>query len=177
MQIEAFAADSGAAVYVSDGVCLRTECGHRVICVHGVPTMHYELDDRAAQAHAMVMLFESGHATQEQIALAFGYSTRSLHRYQGRFESGGIVALTRGAGRPVGSVKSGRKARGRDRTLLHLKEKGLSNRAIAARLGVVENAVRKRLKKLGWKVQEPTNVPLPLPLPDRGEPITQQSRI
>ena len=153
LQIEAFATDSGAAVYVSDGVCLRTEHGHRVICVHGVPTMHYELDDRAAQAHAMVMLFESGHATQAQIARAFGYSTRSLHRYQRRFESGGMAALTKGAGRPVGSVKRARKDRGRDRTLLHLKVKGLSNRAIAARLGVVESAIRKRLQKLGYQLQ------------------------
>jgi DNA-binding NarL/FixJ family response regulator len=120
-----------------------------VICVHGVVFAHYETADRAAEAYAMITLCESGYARQAEIARSFGYAARSLRRYQERFEVGGMGALARDAGRPVGARIGSRKERGRDQTILHLKTKGLSNRAIAGRLGVFENAIRKRLRRLG----------------------------
>ena len=52
-------------------------------------------------------------------------------------------------GRHSGSAKE----RGRDRTILHLKTKGASNRAIAGKLGLSEKAIRKRLRRLGWQPQ------------------------
>ncbi|MHB8390236.1 MAG: putative transposase, partial [Acidobacteriaceae bacterium] len=94
-----------------------------------------------------------------QIARSFGYSARSLRRYQERFEAGGMGALARDAGRRVGTRIGNRKDRGRDQTILHLKTKGMSNRAIAGRLGVVENAIRKRLRRLGWKPSGPIAQP------------------
>jgi transposase len=99
----------------------------------------------------MITLCESGYASQTGIARSFGYSARSMRRYQERFEAGGIAALARAAGRPVGAPIGNRKERGRDRTILHLKTIGMSNRAIAGRLGVSEMAIRKRLRRLGWK--------------------------
>jgi hypothetical protein len=63
----------------------------------------------------------------------------------------------------VGARIGSRKERGRDQTILHLKTKGMSNRAIAGRLGVVENAIRERLRRLGWRPSGPTAQPrLPL---------------
>ncbi len=131
----------------------RTEGTQRVISVHGVVFAHYSVEDRAAEAYAMITLWESEYATQIQIARAFGYSARSLRRYQERFETEGIQALVRKPGRPAGRRSSGAKERGRDQTILHLKTKGASNRAIAGKLGLSEKAIRKRLRRLGWQPQ------------------------
>ena len=102
----------------------------------------------------MITLWESEYATQIQIARAFGYSARSLRRYQERFETAGMRALLRKPGRrPVGRRSGSAKERGRDQTILHLKTKGASNRAIAGKLGLSEKAIRKRLRRLGWQPQ------------------------
>lgn len=162
-EFEAFSAPVGGTIYVSDGVCFRTESTHRVISVHGVVFAHYEVTDRSAEAYAMISLCESGYASQVQLARSFGYSVRSLHRYQERFETGGMSALTRAAGRPAGTRIGNRKDRGRDRTILHLKDKGWSTRAIAGKLGVFENAIRKRLRRLGWKPATARELPFESP--------------
>src|SRR5712692_11009837 len=140
-------------VYVNDHVSFRTEGTQRVISVHGVVFAHYGVKDRAAEAYAMITLWESEYAAQSQIARAFGYSARSLRRYQERFAAEGIQALVRKPGRPAGSRPSGAHERGRDQTILHLKTKGASNRAIAGKLGLSVKAIRKRLRRLGWQPQ------------------------
>ena len=140
-------------VYVNDGVSFRTEETQRVISVHGVVFAHYTVADRAAEAYAMITLWESEYATQTQIARAFGYSERSLRRYQERFAADGIPGLVSKPGRPAGRPSGGAKQRGRDQTILHLKAKGVSNRVIAGKLGISEKAIRKRLLRLGWKPQ------------------------
>jgi hypothetical protein len=60
-------------------------------------------------------------------------------------------ALVRLAGRPSDRGSRNSKQHGRDQTILHLKTKGASNRAIAGKLGVSETAIRKRLRRLGWQ--------------------------
>jgi transposase len=133
-------------------VSFRTEETQRVISVHGVVFAHYSVEDRAAEAYAMITLWESEYATQTQIARAFGRSARSLRRYQARFAVEGIRALVRKPGRPAGRRSGGAKQRGRDQTILHLKTKGASNRVIAGKLGLSEKAIRKRLRRLGWQL-------------------------
>ena len=137
------------AVHVNDRVSFRTEGTERVVSVHGVVFAHYGIEDRVAEAYTMNTLWESEYATQIEIARSFGYSARSLRRYQERIHNGGISALVRGPGRPPGSSRNA-KERGRDQTILHLKTKGSSNRTIAGKLGVSEKAIRKRLRRLGW---------------------------
>ncbi len=113
--------------------------------------MHYDVADHAAQECAMVTLFEAGYADQNDIARVFGCTPRTLRRYQERIESGGIAALGRPRGRPFQNGPP--QMQGRDRTILQLKERGLSNRSIAVKLGFSEKAIRKRLRRLGWKSQ------------------------
>src|SRR3989442_7044718 len=137
-------------VYVNDHVGFRTEGTERVISVHGVVFAHYAIGDRAAEAYTMVTLWESEYASQIEIARSFGCPARSLRRYQERFHAGGISALVRGPGRPPGGSKNA-KDRRRDQTILHLKTKGASNRTIAGKLGLSEKAIRKRLRRLGWR--------------------------
>src|SRR2546422_5095085 len=109
------------SVFVSDRVSFRTEGTQRVICVHGVVFAHYGVEDRTAEVYAMITLSESGYASQTQLARSFGYSVRSLRRYQERFEAGGGSGLVRGTGRPSGRLFRESKKRGRAPTLLPLK--------------------------------------------------------
>jgi len=141
-------------IVVNDRVSIRTEGSQRAVLLHGLVIMHYSLTDRAAEECAMVTLFEAGYADQNEIARAFGCTARSLRRYQERIESGGLLALGQPRGRP--SHKGPPRIKGRDRTILTLKERGLSNRVIAVRLGFSEKAIRKRLRRLGWKAQPAT---------------------
>lgn len=153
LELLSFPPPPSGTVYVNDRVSFRTEGTQRVISVHGVVLAHYSVEDRAAEAYAMITLWESEYATQTQIARAFGYSARSLGRYQERFAAEGIRALVRKPGRPAGRPSGGAHERGRDQTILHLKTKGASNRTIAGKLGLSEKAIRKRLRRLGWQPQ------------------------
>lgn len=127
---------------------LVTREDHRVVLVSGMPMAQYALGDRMSEAHAMVSLAELGWADQNDVARAFGYSARTLRRYQQRFEAGGLVALGRPNGYPPGLA---RLAASRQRRIQHLKTQGCSHHEIARQLGVSVPAVRKTLRRLGWK--------------------------
>src|SRR5216683_3410345 len=103
-----------ATIFVNDRVCVQTEQGQRVLFVHGIVFSHYSIQDRSAEAYAMVQLFESGYADQNDIARCFGYSARTLRRYQERLKAGGLSALARPRGRPSGHKKTHE----RDQTIL-----------------------------------------------------------
>jgi len=138
------------AGFVNDRVTLRTSDGQRVVLVDGQPVHHYSVEDGTAEAYSMVTLVEGGLADQNDVARVFGYSVRTIRRYEARYDQGGIAALGRPTGRPVGT-RSRKKIDGRRAGLvLGLKTEGLSNREIARRLGISETAVRKRVKRSGW---------------------------
>jgi len=169
-QKELFARPAAApgTIFVNDRVCVETEQGQRVLFVHGIVFSHYSIKDRSAEAYAMVQLFESGYADQNDIARCFGYSARTLRRYQERLKTGGLSALARPRGRPVVRSSVHRKLHERDRTILRLKAKEMSNRWIAGRLGLSEKAVRKSLRRLGWK---PSSEPSLSFLPEAGSQV------
>jgi transposase len=146
-------------IAINARVALRTRDGHRAVLVAGMPVAHFAEGDRMAEAHAMVMLVEQGWADQREVATAFACSARTVRRAQRRFEKGGLAALGRGAGYPKGRA---RVRPTHTRRVNDLKAQGLSNRAIAERLGVTEKAVRKLLRRLGWKAPEPEQAELPL---------------
>src|SRR2546423_14967818 len=116
-------------VFVNDRVCVQTEEEQRVVFVHGIIFSHYPIEDRTAEAYAMVTLFETGYADQNDIARCFGYSARTLRRYQERLKAGGLSALVRPEGRPSGTASGHKKIHARDRTILRLKAKGKIGRA------------------------------------------------
>jgi transposase len=119
---------------------LRAEEDQRVIVVGGLPVYHYCVADAVAEAYAIVMLVDSGFAQQTEVARAFGKSERSIRRYQERYAQAGMAGL----GRPGGWRRGRRRISGkRLRLIERLKSAGLSNRAIAQRLGVSEMAIRK----------------------------------
>jgi DNA-binding CsgD family transcriptional regulator len=158
-QVELFASQSptGDAIVINDRCVIRTEDEHRAVIVCGIAVAHFHRADRLTAAHAMVTLVEQGLADQNDIARAFGCSTRTVRRHQRRYEKGGMVQLGRSAGYPRGRPR----APASDRLIGRLKASGQSNRAIAHRLGIDEKAVRKRLRRLGWTNTKPEQPPLP----------------
>jgi transposase len=115
-----------------------------------------------SEAHAMVSLVELGWADQNDAAKAFGYSARTLRRYQQRFAEGGLAALARPNGYPPGLARMAGSRRSR---IQHLKAQGCSHHEIARQLGVSVRAIRKTLRRLGWKPEPLAQVELPLGLP------------
>lgn len=127
-------------VVVNARCSLRIEADQRVIVVAGLPVHHYRAEDAVAEAYAMVFLVASGFAQQTDVGRAFGRSVRTVRRYQGRYARGGMTAL----GREEGWRRGRRRISDRRlRTVEMLKSQGMSNRAIAHRLGVSEKAIRK----------------------------------
>ena len=112
-----------------------------------------------AEAFAMVSLVEKGWAGQNDVARAFGCAVRTLRRYQRRFEDGGLSALGHGSGYPKGRR---RLKNSRTRLVHRLKAEAHSNREIARRIGVSEMAVRKLLRRMGWREKQPEQALLPL---------------
>lgn len=148
---------------VINGRCLiRTQDRHRVVIVSGILLSQYALGDRMAEAYAMVNLVEQGWADQNDVARAFGCSERTIRRHQQRFEEGGLPALGHGRGFPKGRQRLGKS---RTRLIQRLKAEGHSNCEIGRRVGISEKAVRKTLRRLGWKPQPHEEALLPLNLP------------
>jgi transposase len=134
------ASASSNTVVINARCTLRREEDQCVIVVAGLPVHHYRADDAVAEAYAMVLLVEAGFAQQAEVARGFGRSERTVRRHQQRYAQGGMAAL----GREEGWRRSRRRVSGkRLRSIEILKSQGLSNRAIAQRLGVSEMAIRK----------------------------------
>jgi len=96
--------------------------------------MHHWADgDHMAEAYAMISLIRCGYADQKEVASAFGYSARTLRRYQNRYEVGGISALGNTPGRPS---ESHAKPNLWMQKVAILKRSGMTNDAIAQRLSV-----------------------------------------
>ena len=145
---------------VINGRCLVITRDHRrVVIVSGMPIAQYALADRMSEAHAMVSLVELGWADQNDVAEAFGCSARTLRRYQQRFAKGGLAALGRPNGYPRGLVRLTASRRNR---LQRLKAQGCSHHEIARQLGISVPAVRKTLRRLGWKATPLAQAELPL---------------
>src|SRR6478609_7573000 len=127
-------------VVINARCSLRIEADRRVIVIAGLPVHHYRAEDAVAEAYAMVFLVESGFAQQTDVARAFERSVRTIRRYQERYGDGGMATL----GREEGWRRGRRRISGkRLRSIEMLKSQGMSNRAIAHRLGVSEKAIRK----------------------------------
>lgn len=130
---------------------LHIEGDSRSVVVGGVPLLPFRTNDRMLMAYNMVALVEQGWATQQQVANAFGCTTRTVRRHQRRFAQGGLSALGRPTGYPRGRPRVGPE---REEQVQTWKAQGESNREIARRLGVTEKAVRKLLRRLGWRSEE-----------------------
>jgi hypothetical protein len=146
-------------IVINESCLIRTQSTHRVVVVCGLVLVHYAISDTMSEAYAMVSLVEQGWADQNDVARAFHCSVRTVRRHQQRFEDGGMAALGLGRGFPQGRK---RLEPCRAQLIHRLKSQGHSNREIARRVGVCERAIRKSLRRMGWK--EPDGQPSLLPV-------------
>jgi len=146
-------------IVINDRCRIQTRESCRVVAICGLPLVHYVVGDRMGEAHAMVSLVEQGWAKQNEVAAAFGCTERTVRRNQRRFESGGLAALGRQTGYPKGTS---RLPATRMRLVNEWKSEGIANREIARRLGVTDKAVRKVLRRLGWKASQGEQISLDL---------------
>ncbi len=151
------ARNSCGTVAINERCVLRTRDGYCVLFVSGIILAQYAATDRMAQAHAMVSLVEQGWAVQIEVARAFHCTVRTVRRQQRRFEENGLAGLGLGRGYPRGRA---RLAPSRRQLVQQLKANGCGQREIARRIGVSENAVRKLLRRLGWKSASPAQTEL-----------------
>ncbi|UCF91421.1 MAG: helix-turn-helix domain-containing protein, partial [Desulfobacterales bacterium] len=159
-----------STIHISSKCNYREEGDLRVIFANGIPLLHYAQDDKAAHQYAMVHLVETGLASQQEVAEAFGCSRLTIFRAQNKYNEGGMVALMPKKRGP----KDGSKVnQAKTRRILALKEKGLTNVAIGCRLGLKEDTVRKALKRMGWSPpQMATQIELAMePKPCRIDPV------
>jgi transposase len=75
------------------------------VLLEGRPYMSWAYKDRAAERVAIVQLYKSGLATQEELAEAFSIHVNSVYNYTTRFERDGIVSLLYQQSGPKGSWK------------------------------------------------------------------------
>ena len=156
-------APSGTVV-INKRCSLHAEGEQRVLVVSGMPIHHYSVRDAVAEVYAMVLLVDGDHATQIEVAEAFGFSERTLRRHQERYARGGMAALAPRAGWAPGRRRI---PRSRAREIRRLKNEGKSNREIGRRLGVSEKAIRKQVGLDVVTTQSELSFP---PHPSAGEP-------
>jgi DNA-binding CsgD family transcriptional regulator len=114
----------------------------------------------------MIHLVETGLASQQEIAEAFGCSRLTIFRARNKYGEGGMAALMPKRRGPKGGSKV---TEAKGRRILQLKENGLTNATIGSRLGLKEDTVRKALKRMGWS--QPT-IAKQIDLPVEQEPCT-----
>ncbi|HVP44293.1 MAG TPA: helix-turn-helix domain-containing protein [Terriglobales bacterium] len=136
---------------------LRAEGEYRVVVLAGLPVHHYSVQDAVAAAYAMVFLVDAGYATQKEVAVAFNCSERTVRRHQERYHEGGMTALATRSGWRAGRRRVPTK---RLRVIQSLKAQGLSNREIARRLGVTENAIRQEVGPSSERGMQQQSLPL-----------------
>jgi transposase len=142
--------ETGAApstIHINGRCNYRDEGEMRVVFANGIPIFHYAKADKAADHYAMIHLVESGLANQQEVAAAFQCSRLTIFRSKRKFDQGGIAALVP---RKTGPRDGFKINKAKSRQIVALKNKGLSHVAVASRLGLKEDAVRKALKRMGW---------------------------
>jgi hypothetical protein len=125
---------------------VRTSLRQRLVLVSGLPVFGFAADDLLSEAYAMLMLVQSGFATQKEVAGGFGVTTRTVRRNQDRFEAGGIAMLGGKGGWPKGKS---RLPEGIEARAAQLATKGTTVSGMARVLGVSTKSVRKVLLGLG----------------------------
>ena len=150
---------SDETVFINERCRLHTREGYRVVSVAGIPIAHYAIGDRMGEAYAMVSLVDQSWAYQNEVAHSFGCSERTVRRNVRRFEQEGMTGLGRPVGYPRGKA---RLPASRVSKVNAWMSAAVSQREIARRLGVGEKAVRKLVRRLGWKPGKIEQLALPM---------------
>ena len=132
-------------VPINESMWYEESGGFCVVLHHGIPIYRFDREDTVTLRFVAAALRLGRHATQEEIAAAFGHSVRSQMRWEQHYREEGLSGLDdrprTGRPRGVGSPERVFLTQGFG--------DGVGNREIARRLGVGEATVRRELKRLG----------------------------
>lgn len=138
---------SPSSIHINARCNYRDEGEMRAVFANGIPLFLYAQKDKVADQYAMMHLVRSGLASQQEVCAAFGCSRVTIFRVMRRFDEGGMAALV---GKKAGPKEGSQINHAKGRRIWALREKGWTHAAIASRLGLKEDAVRKALKRMGW---------------------------
>ena len=158
---------SDGRTFVNKSMWFVDQDGYRVVFRWHEPLYRVALCDEVHLRLVAVSLRQSGLASQEEIARAFGHSVATQRRWERQYEQGAIDGL-----RPKRSAGRRRQlSRSQEALVRKWFDGGISNREIARRLAVGEATVRRTLKRLGLeRSPEQRQRPLPLAGVDRTTP-------
>ncbi|MCP5110520.1 MAG: helix-turn-helix domain-containing protein, partial [bacterium] len=163
---------SDGRTFVNRSVWFVDQGGYRVVFRWHEPLYRVAISDKVHLRLVAVSLRQSGLASQEEIARAFGHSVTTQRRWERQYEQNAIDGLTpkRNPGRRRELSKS------QETLVRKWLDARVSNREIARRLAVGEATVRRTLKRLGLE-RSPEQIQRPLPLAgeDRTTPAAAET--
>ena len=141
-----------SVIHVNARAQIHQEGEVRALVVGGIPVLTWSADDNASDAYAMVLQVRGGFASPTEVAQAHGSTRMTVYRAQARFAEKGLPGLVRGKRGPKKARVLGEVA---TRRMVVLKRRGVSNGAIASKLGVTESGIRKALQRIGYQAPTP----------------------
>jgi hypothetical protein len=166
------AADS--RTFVNGSLWFVDTDGYRVVFYHHEVLYRIALSDIVHLRLVAVCLRQSGLATQEEIAHAFGHSVITQARWERQYQKDGIEGLTPQR-RPGRGPELDKTQESLVRKWFH---QGLSNCQMARRLGVDEATIRRTLRRLKLSRQPslPPELPGIGPKPPEAQPAETEAR-
>ena len=147
----------GGLLRVADGVTfVEDDVGSGALFLWGRAAWRWDAGDRVARRLAAVQLVESKAARQRQVAAAFGVNEDSLILWRGEYATNGVAGL---ASRRPGPKGPSKLTRAKQAEIGALRAEGLTLAAVAERVGVSTDTVRRALA--GTQLRTPMLVPLP----------------
>ena len=144
---------------VADGVTfIEDDEGSGLVFLWGRAAWRWDAGDRAARRLAAVQLVESKAARQRQVAAAFGVNEDSLILWRGEYATNGVAGL---ASRRPGPKGPSKLTEAKHAEIGALRAAGMTLAAVAERVGVSTDTVRRALADAPLRGRAPTLVPMP----------------
>lgn len=164
---------------VAPGLRVERASEQQIVSVGATPIACYGACDVTSRRHVMVHLAEAGRLKGLDIAAAFEVTPVYLSLLRGQYREQGSAALTAGRLGPHGPMKVTARLEAR---VLALRQKGLSYRAIAAKLsgeeGICYQTVRRIVQKQSARQESLLGVEVaavePVPAMDHGAELEQR---
>lgn len=143
--------EDGNRIIVSRHAVIKKEENFCSIIFSGMPIFHYHEEDIEAKKIAMMLLVDTGLAGTKEVAEAFEVHRSTIFRLQQKMAEEGILGIMEQKRGP----KGGKKIKGDlEKALKRLKSEGLSNAAIAHKLGLSKTGIWKALVRIGYQPKE-----------------------
>ena len=139
--------DSRKRTIINDYLWFVDDDGSRVVFFRHAAIYQADLEDKEHLRFIAVSLRLNGHATQSEIAQAFGHSVRTQRDLETQYQKEGLPGLQR----KPGSGRHSKLSTGQDVLLKKWFQHGVTRKVMAQRLGVSIYVVKRALARLGLR--------------------------